>query len=63
MDVLTFLCYLGSCGTVGDIEFTANYIQVFRIGKHHPPFLQASMRENGVVQHWVHFQQSHLSQV
>ena len=53
MDVLAFLCCLGSCGTVGDVEFTAAYIQVLRIGKHHPFFLQASMRGNGVVRQFI----------
>ena len=43
-DVLAFLRCLGSFGTVGDIEFTAANINIFRMGEHHPSCLQASVR-------------------
>ena len=50
--MLAFLCCLGlglgSFGTVGDMEFTAANIYIFRIAEHHPPYLQSQCK-NGVV--------------
>jgi hypothetical protein len=45
-DVLALLRGLGGFGsTVGDMEFAAADIDIFRVGKHHDTLLQGAARE------------------